>query len=289
MRGWKELAEGTAFTDADVRDGSKVCLVGDTLKRELFRGDPAVGKELRIQSVTFKVVGVLSHKGTNIVGVDQDDIVVAPWTASKAMGRQDALAAPPGVAHVDQILAQATSSEQLPQAIDEIRHVLHQRHGIQSGQSDDFQIRDAAELTHRVPPPISAATLNLQAARADMPRPAITDDSWRAWWNIEFAPQQPAGPLQSSRAAEMRAILLAALEYATEHSDWPKTLDELKPKYLDAAKIDLGRFVYHPLSPESLEKNPQEVAVLTEKGPASAGGQLIGFADGYVEFIPTQK
>jgi len=83
----------------------------------------------------------------------------------------------------------------------------------------------------------------------------------------------------------MRTIVLAGLEYATEHPQWPKTLDELKSKYIDASKIDLGRFVYRPLSPESLQKNPQEVAVLAEKEPALAGGQLVGFADGYVEFI----
>ncbi len=98
-----------------------------------------------------------------------------------------------------------------------------------------------------------------------------------------------ADPLQSPSAAEMRAIVLAGLEYATEHSQWPKTLDELKPKYLDAGKIDLGQFVYHPLSAESVEENPLEVVVLSEKEPAFAGGQLVGFADGYVEFIPSQR
>ena len=65
----------------------------------------------------------------------------------------------------------------------------------------------------------------------------------------------------------------------------PKTIDELKPNRRDAGKIDLGQFVYHPVSEESLERNPQEVVVLTEKEPAFPGGQLVGFADGYVEFI----
>ncbi len=94
-------------------------------------------------------------------------------------------------------------------------------------------------------------------------------------------------PLESPRAADMRTILLAALEYATEHSEWPKTLDELKPKYVDAGNIDLGQFVYHPLSPESLDDNPQEVAVLAEKEPAIAiaNGRLVGFADGFVALI----
>ncbi len=101
----------------------------------------------------------------------------------------------------------------------------------------------------------------------------------------KLIPAAPANLLQSPRAAAMRTIVLAGLEYATEHPQWPTTLDELKPGYLDAGKIDFGPFVYHPPGPESREKNPQEVAVLSEKAPAFAGGQLVGFADGYVEFV----
>ena len=110
-------------------------------------------------------------------------------------------------------------------------------------------------------------------------------------FTVEIQPASPvqADPLQSPHAADMRAILLAALEYATEHPQWPQTLDELKPKYLAAGKIDLGQFVYYPLSREMLDENPQELAVLTEKEPASADGRLVGFADGYVEFIKHQK
>ena len=83
----------------------------------------------------------------------------------------------------------------------------------------------------------------------------------------------------------MRTVVLAGLEYATEHPEWPATLEELKPKYLAAGKIDLGQFIYHPPGPESLEENPQDVAVLSEKEPAFAGGRLVGFADGYIEFV----
>jgi HlyD family secretion protein len=94
-----------------------------------------------------------------------------------------------------------------------------------------------------------------------------------------------ADPLKSARAAQMRTIILAGLEYATEHPEWPDNLDDLAPKYLDAGKIDLGQFVYHNITRDRPEKNPQEVIVLAEKEPAFAGGQLVGFADGYIEFI----
>jgi ABC-type antimicrobial peptide transport system permease subunit len=83
VRNWTNLAEGQMFGAADVRDGNAVCLLGQTLVRELFHGESPVGKEVRVQNVSFRVTGVLLKKGANMMGMNQDDILLAPWTAIK--------------------------------------------------------------------------------------------------------------------------------------------------------------------------------------------------------------
>jgi ABC-type antimicrobial peptide transport system permease subunit len=83
VRDWENLEEGAMFTDRDVRNGNKVCVVGLTLKKELFQNESPVGEEIRVNNISFRVVGVLSRKGANMMGMDQDDIMLAPWTTIK--------------------------------------------------------------------------------------------------------------------------------------------------------------------------------------------------------------
>src|SRR5205807_3428641 len=78
-----DLAEGDCFSDRDVRNASKVCIVGKTIVREVFDGHSPIGQEIRLKNVSFRVIGVLNAKGANMMGFDQDDVVIAPWTTIK--------------------------------------------------------------------------------------------------------------------------------------------------------------------------------------------------------------
>jgi len=83
VRDYGPMLLGSMFTDRDVRNANKVCVIGHTVRRRLFGDVSPVGREVRINNISFRVLGVLARKGANMMGMDQDNIVLAPWTTIK--------------------------------------------------------------------------------------------------------------------------------------------------------------------------------------------------------------
>jgi putative ABC transport system permease protein len=132
------LAEGEYFTDRHVTSAAHVCVLGQTVARELFGLANPVGESIVIKGLACRVLGVLTEKGASAWGSDQDDQIFAPLTTvqRKIMG----------ITHVDHIEVQTTGREAAYQVIKEIKRLLRQRHRIQAEQGDDFRIHNRAEL-----------------------------------------------------------------------------------------------------------------------------------------------
>jgi putative ABC transport system permease protein len=137
IRQWP-LSEGAMFTAADVRAASKVAIVGKTVADLLFPDESVIGKVLRIKSVPFVIVGELAPKGLSVMGQDQDDVVIVPYTS--AMKRLF------GATNLRAITVQAASTKALASVQEQINELLRQRHKITPGHDDDFTVRTQEEI-----------------------------------------------------------------------------------------------------------------------------------------------
>jgi len=137
------IQSGSAFTQQDVDAAAKVALVGQTVINNLFNGTDPVGQAIRIKGVPFTVVGTLTPKGQSPTGQDQDDLVLMPITTAqkKVLGVTQAKAN-----SVGSLIVQATGPQTIQSAQDQMRDLLRQRHHLQSGQEDDFTIRNLEEV-----------------------------------------------------------------------------------------------------------------------------------------------
>jgi putative ABC transport system permease protein len=139
IRRW-ELAEGDPFTASDVKHAANVCLLGQTVRKELFGAREALGRDIRINRQLFRVVGVLAPKGQSNTGRDQDDTIMMPYTTVQKKLRGT------GYTWLDDIMCSAVSLQAVEPAIADIDAVLRQRHHIRRGQGDDFNIRHPEEV-----------------------------------------------------------------------------------------------------------------------------------------------
>ena len=135
-----EVEDGDMFSDQDVQTAAKVCVIGKTVVDNLFPGgENPVGKVIRFQKLPFRVVGVLKSKGYNGMGMDQDDLILAPYTTIQ----KKILA----ITHLQGITCSALKEEYTDQAIDEISEILRRNHRLRETDDDDFTIRSMQELS----------------------------------------------------------------------------------------------------------------------------------------------
>ena len=131
-----QVADGRWFTEQEIRSSAKVAMLGKTIVTELFGTRSPIGETVRMGKVPIKIIGIMSKRGANAWGRDQDDTVILPWTTIKTRLSNT------GFKNVDRLAVSIVSPEAIERAKVEIAAILRDRHRLASTASDDFQIRD---------------------------------------------------------------------------------------------------------------------------------------------------
>ena len=155
-----EIKDGETFTDEDVRKNAKVCVVGTTIVKELFGDADAdcIGKTIRFTSIPFRIVGVLKSKGYNNWGMDQDNVLIAPYTTvMKRLLAQTFLSS---------INCSAITEELTDEAIDELTTTLRASHKLKDSDDDNFTIRSQQEMMETMSSTMDTITIILVVAAA---------------------------------------------------------------------------------------------------------------------------
>jgi len=151
-----KVQDGDFFSDQDIRTAAKVCVVGKSVVDALFPdGENPVGKVIRYGSIPIRIVGVLESKGYNTMGMDQDDLIIAPYTTV-----QKRMLA---ITHLQQIVCSAVDEGMTQEAISQIEEVLVRNHKIKEGADEDFDIRSQEEISSMMDSVTSMLTLLLAA------------------------------------------------------------------------------------------------------------------------------
>lgn len=134
----RKIVAGDGFTEPDVIFGRKVCLVGETIRRELFDEGDVIGKQVRIDKVPFTIIGLLEEEGEGPMGMDQDDLIIAPYTTV-----QNRLY---GSLSYNMIVGSAANEDHLADAKEEAVELLRESHHLLPTEPDDFEVRTQVEL-----------------------------------------------------------------------------------------------------------------------------------------------
>ena len=153
-----DIEEGECFTEEDIKKAAKVCVVGKTIVTELFDGHDPVGKTIRFKSIPMRICGVLKSKGYNSWGMDQDNVVIAPYTTvMKRIAAQT---------YFSSIVCSAITEELSDAAIEELTQILRNNHKLKDDAADDFQIRSQAEMMETMSSTMDTVTIILVVAAA---------------------------------------------------------------------------------------------------------------------------
>ncbi|MDX1966627.1 MAG: ABC transporter permease [Planctomycetaceae bacterium] len=156
VRNWP-LQAGGFFSEREITSAAKVCVIGRTLVAKLFQTTSPVGQTIRIKNIPFRIIGVLEEKGANMMGDDQDNIVLMPYTTvrKRLYGSE--------FNNVHAILLSARSAKLAAEARNEVSQILHERHRILPGEAPDFTVQDTAEIARVVGTVTGTLTMMLAA------------------------------------------------------------------------------------------------------------------------------
>jgi putative ABC transport system permease protein len=155
-----QLQAGTFFTDRDITTSAKVCVLGQTVVAKLFQTANPIDQTVRVKNIPLKVVGVLERKGANIVGEDQDDLILIPYTTVKKrlFGSE--------FNNVGAVMVSARTGGLMADAESQIRNLLMERHRIHPGEPADFRIQNTTEIANTLGVITGTITLMLASIAA---------------------------------------------------------------------------------------------------------------------------
>jgi putative ABC transport system permease protein len=155
-----QLRSGNFFTRREINAAEKVCVIGQTLVAKLFQTTNPIGQAIRVKNTPFQVIGVLEAKGANLVGQDQDNILLMPFTTVRKRLQGS------NFNSVDAIMVSARSMDQMSQAAYEIDQLLYERHRMAPGEEPDYFIRNTTEIANVLGMITGTMTLLLSAIAA---------------------------------------------------------------------------------------------------------------------------